>query len=87
MKKEREWMTAELRGRGATVVDSKSNFLLVSLPVDDEEVHASLLARGVATRRVGEVLGLTNCLRVTVGNREMNRKLVEAISETFSNEG
>ncbi len=85
VKRERELMTIELRKRGATVVDSKSNFLLVSLPADCKEAHASLLAKGVATRWVGRVLGLANCLRVTVGNREMNSRLVEAISETISN--
>lgn len=85
VKREREWMSAELRKRGATVVDSKSNFLLVSLPADGREAHASLLASGVATRWVGSVLGLANCLRVTIGNREMNVRLVEAISEIISN--
>ncbi len=84
VKRERYWLTGKLRAlSGVKVIDSQANFLLVSLPLDSEAAHSALLNKGVATREVGRVLELPNCLRITVGNRRMNLLLLEALSEAL----
>ena len=84
VKRERAWLTAALsKLTGVRVADSRANFLMVSLPVDSAEVHSKLGRRGVATRNIGDVLEMKNCLRVTVGTRRMNRMLLEALTEVL----
>jgi histidinol-phosphate aminotransferase len=84
VKRERAWLTSALsRIEGTCVADSQANFLLVSLPIDSAKVHSKLAQRGVATRNVGDVLEMKNCLRVTVGTRRMNRLFLEALMKVF----
>src|SRR5207247_10728507 len=74
VRNERVWLTRRLRAiPGIVVVDSEANFLMASLPVDSGEVHKRLLAAGVSTRKLGDVLDFPNCLRITVGTRRMNK--------------
>lgn len=87
VKEERSWLTSSLRNlRDVTVIDSHANFLMVSLPLDSRRVHAELLREGIATRNLGRVTGLSNCLRVTVGTRRMNRALLCKLGATLKNE-
>jgi len=80
VKAERGWLTMRLREiPDVTVVDSESNFVLASLPMKARMAHRRLLERGLATREVGSVLDLPNCLRITVGTRRMNKLLVASL--------
>jgi len=80
VRNERVWLTRRLRAiPGIVVVDSEANFLMASLPVDSGEVHKRLLAAGVSTRKLGDVLDFPNCLRITVGTRRMNKQLLEEL--------
>lgn len=80
LKRERAWLSGELsKLSGVRVADSKANFVLASMPVDSSSVHTELLRRGVATREIGDVLGMRNCLRITVGTRRMNDSLLRAL--------
>lgn len=80
IRSEREWLARKLRGiPGIVVPESQANFLLVALPVDSTNAQRALFARGIATRNVGRVLSLSNCLRVTVGTRSMNETLLERL--------
>jgi histidinol-phosphate aminotransferase len=82
VKRERGWLCSELTKLGGVrVADSKANFLLASMPVGSARAHAELLRRGIATREVGDVPGMRNCLRITVGTRSMNRLLLKALKE------
>jgi histidinol-phosphate aminotransferase len=86
LKREKSWMSQELaRFEGVRVVPSVTNFLLLSLTTDYERIHIELLRRGVATKRVGRVLGLSNCIRVTVGTREMNEVFLTVLGEVLRN--
>lgn len=80
LKRERNWLLQQLKQIvGVQVLNSQANFVLASLPTDAEKVHAELLNRGIATRNIGRVLNLFNCLRITVGTREMNSAFLDAL--------
>lgn len=84
LKQERAWLTRKLgQIEGVKVCPSQANFLLIELPVDCGKVHAALVERGFATKRVGPVLNLLNCIRVTVGTREMNEGFADALTEAI----
>jgi histidinol-phosphate aminotransferase len=88
VKKERSWLSGQLRELpGVRVAPSEANFLLVSVPVDSARVHSALLRRGVATREVGAVPGMSNCLRITVGTRAMNSRLLKTMREVVPSAG
>jgi len=80
VRNERVWLTCRLRAiPGTLVVDSEANFLMASLPLDSGEAQKRLLAAGVSTRNLGDILGFPNCLRITVGTRRMNLQLLEGL--------
>jgi len=85
VKKERTWLLQQLRKiNGVEAIDSQANFILTQLPTDVEKVHKQLLDRGIATKKIGHVLNLSNCIRVTVGTRKMNKLLLESLREVLS---
>lgn len=84
VKRERGWLSRELlKLRGVRVAESKANFVMVSVPTDSALAHSELQRRGVATRDVGDVPGMRNCLRITVGTRRMNALLLRALKEVL----
>jgi histidinol-phosphate aminotransferase len=70
--------------RGITALDSQSNFILANLPLNAGKAHKQLLERGIATKKIGQILDLPNCIRVTVGTHEMNSILLESLNEMLS---
>lgn len=86
VKKEREWLSKELRALGGVgVAESQANFILISVPIDSAKAHSELERRGIATRDVGNVPGMQNTLRVTVGTRRMNELLLTALKRVLQN--
>ncbi|MFN3384566.1 MAG: histidinol-phosphate transaminase [Archaeoglobaceae archaeon] len=74
---ERERMKKELEKLGLKVFPSYANFLLVKV---DEKAFDFLLNSGIVVRKVENFLGLEGShLRITVGKREENEALIEAI--------
>jgi histidinol-phosphate aminotransferase len=85
IKKERTWLLQQLRQiNGVEALDSQANFILTQLPTEVEKVHKQLLDRGIATKKIGQVLNLSNCIRVTVGTHEMNKLLLESLREVLT---
>jgi histidinol-phosphate aminotransferase len=84
------WITTEIRKTGLRVDDSAANFVLIHFPkqgangTDGEKsaqaADAFLMKNGVILRGV-ESYGLPNCLRMTVGTEEQNRKAVSLIRQ------
>ncbi|MEJ8569848.1 histidinol-phosphate transaminase [Microbaculum marinum] len=78
------WLSAELTAIGLQVTPSVGNFILIGFPdadgkrAADADVH--LQRRGVYLRRV-EAYGLPNCLRMTIGGKEVNRLVVDSLTE------
>lgn len=75
---ERVELSEKLRDRGLFVADSQTNFLLVDFGREAAPIESALLQRGVVSRpMVG--YGLPTCLRITVGTRDENRRLLRAL--------
>lgn len=80
LKAERDILIRKLREiRGVYAFNSETNFVLFKTDRPADKVHYELLSRGVIVKKLGEILKFSNCFRATVGLREMNNKLVEAL--------
>jgi histidinol-phosphate aminotransferase len=75
---ERAALTDALRERGWFVHPSQTNFLLVEFGDRTPAIEAGLLEQGVILRPMAGY-GLPDCLRITVGNRDENRRLLAAL--------
>lgn len=62
------------------VYASEANFLLVKFE-DSEGVFEYLMAHGLVVRNRSNLPHCKNCLRITVGNKEENKKLLKALND------
>lgn len=76
-------LTAALRARGLEVLPSQTNFLLVELGTHAARIEAALLERGIVLRPMGGY-GLPQWLRITVGTRDENARLLAALDEVLT---
>lgn len=78
------WLANEIAALGLKVTPSVGNFLLVHFPHDAgktaKDADAYLSSRGLILRRV-DAYGLPHALRLTVGDEEANRLVVEALRD------
>jgi histidinol-phosphate aminotransferase len=77
---ERAWLRRGFERRGDFVHPSQTNFLLVEFGPGTAKIEASLVAAGVILRPMGGY-GLGECLRITVGTRSENERLLTALDE------
>src|SRR5581483_4379981 len=75
---ERDWLAARLRERGFRVLPSQTNFVLIDFGRDAAPVEKSLFERGVIARPMGGY-GLGEFLRVSIGTRAENERLLDAL--------
>jgi len=75
---EREWLAEQLRAHGVRVLPSQTNFVLVDFARDAAPIERTLFARGVIARPMAGY-GLPECLRISVGSRAENERLLEAL--------
>ena len=84
IKSERDIMYDSLsKISGVDVYPSDANFLLVDVG-DSSYVFNELVKRDILVRKLDSSERLNNCLRITVGNPDENRALVNALSDIFS---
>lgn len=76
--REREWLRAQLAERGYRCLPSQTNFLLCALSRDAATLERHLFERGVIVRPMGGY-GLPRTLRISVGSRAENRRLLRAL--------
>ncbi len=60
------------------VYPSEANFLLVKIE-DARRVYETLINKGIVVRDRSSAPGCTDCLRITVGTKEQNDKLLETL--------
>lgn len=86
IKKERELLRRALeRIDGIRVYPSEANFLLVEFgDRDAHRVYEELLERGIVVRDLSQNAGTRNCLRITVGTPQQNRRLIKSLGEVLS---
>ena len=76
---ERAWLAAQLENRGLRVLPSQANFVLVDFARDAAAIEQALFGHGVIVRPVGGY-GLHEFLRISVGSRAENERLLEALA-------
>ena len=74
------YLLPNLRALGIEVPVSHANFVFAQLDRPAEPVHEQLLRRGVIARPVPNY-GFPNALRISVGLRAHNERLVKALKE------
>ncbi|MFC5714231.1 histidinol-phosphate transaminase [Thalassorhabdus alkalitolerans] len=74
--------TAFCKEEGLYYYPSQANFLLINTGISGDVVFDSMLKKGFILRS-GEALGFPNCVRITVGDQEQNRKCMKALKETI----
>jgi histidinol-phosphate aminotransferase len=81
------WLTSEIEKLGIGVTPSVGNFLLLHFPKTAgktaKDADAFLTVNGLVLRAVG-AYGLPDCLRLTIGSEEANRKVVATL-QAFMN--
>ena len=80
--KEREYMEDKL-GRFSfvdKVYPSDANFILTQVN-DAQQCYDHLLQQGIIVRNRSSVVKCDNCLRITIGTKEENIKLIEALTQ------
>jgi histidinol-phosphate aminotransferase len=75
---ERNWLGDALVRRGYRVLPSQTNFVMVDLGRDSAELERHLFERGVVVRPMGGY-GLPQTLRISVGSRAENQRLLDAL--------
>jgi histidinol-phosphate aminotransferase len=79
----RQWLAAELGKLGLEVWPSQANFIWVDLHRPCRPVFDALLRSGVIVR-TGDAFGAPSFLRITVGTREQNARLVETMRKVLT---
>ena len=76
-----KFFTSSLREMGLNVVPSDANFVMVVLSSAEQAAQFTreLLVQGIIVRPLAS-FGLPNCIRISTGTDEDNRRCVEAIS-------
>ncbi len=78
VREERRFLTAELTKRGLAVVTSQANFLLVKAGAETDGFLERLLRSGILVR-AGARVGFPGHLRITVGTRAQNERLLAVL--------
>ena len=83
--RERERLGAELAGiPGIKVYPSEANFFLIEVPVNPRALFDDLYEQGILIRDVSSYPMLSRCLRISVGTREENDRLISALRTSLA---
>lgn len=83
----RRQLEAELEGRGIRFWPSRANFVLMYLGERCKPFIADMRARGILVRDRSSDYGCQDCVRITLGIREHNQRLLSTLREVFSHMG
>ena len=74
---QRTWLFQKLKEIGLNVIPSEGNFLFIHFEdsILRDEIHHKLLSNGLSTKRMDQ-FGDANSLRITIGNKHSNEKLI-----------
>lgn len=83
-KEAREELAEDLNNlKGVKAFPSDANFILFNTPKKMEYVYSMLLERGIILRKIGDVPGHRECLRVTVAPPHLNLRFTSALEEVL----
>ena len=83
----RRELEAELSARGIRFWPSRANFVLFYLGENSQPFVSEMRARGILVRDRSNDYGCRDCVRITVGSREHNRRLLSALRAVFAELG
>jgi histidinol-phosphate aminotransferase len=78
---ERKHLAQGLSALGFQVFPSEANFILFRSPKDSADLVSRLADKDVLIRDFGKLRRLENCVRTTIGTRQMNDELLDKIGE------
>lgn len=79
----KQLLLAELPGMGIKAWPSAGNFVLADVGSSGQAVYERLLRKGIIVRPVAGY-GLPRCVRITVGTRPQNERLLEALPDCIT---
>ena len=79
-REERARMAGAFTARGHFVHPSQTNFLLIEFGTNTPMIESALLAEGIVPRPMAGY-GLPDCLRITIGERAENTRLLAALDQ------
>jgi len=79
----RDYIVRMMGEMGLTTIPSQSNCLMIDTGRPAREVFQGLLQLGVIVRS-GEVFGMDTYIRITVGTREQNERLVRSLRQVLA---
>jgi histidinol-phosphate aminotransferase len=77
------YLTHQLSGLGFEVIPSEANFVTFCGTADANALYQALLREGWIVRHLAS-FGMPNCIRVTVGKDDENRRFIEALNKVLS---
>jgi histidinol-phosphate aminotransferase len=80
---ERPFLSRGLSDLGLHVYPSEANYILFRSDLPSDLLTGKLSEKGVLVRDFGKVRRLENCIRTTIGTREMNTVLLERMREVL----
>ncbi|MEM2958771.1 MAG: aminotransferase class I/II-fold pyridoxal phosphate-dependent enzyme [Candidatus Jordarchaeaceae archaeon] len=90
VKKEREFLYNQLnKNKNLKAYPSQANFLLLRIikpHCTAKSLQNKLLSKGILVRDRSDLPLLNNCLRITLGPRKINQRLLDSIKEALSEE-
>lgn len=67
---------------GLDYMPTEANFIMVRVGLNSREVFRALMSKGVIIR-TGDIFGLSDYIRVTVGTMEQNERFIKALSDVL----
>ncbi|MGD1059895.1 MAG: histidinol-phosphate transaminase [Methanomassiliicoccales archaeon] len=83
VRKGRAQLERGLKALGLKVYPSEANFILFKVPVGSARLVKALEEKGVMIRDFGRLRLLEDCVRTTIGTREMNELLLDKLKEAL----
>lgn len=75
-----DFLSSEVSRMGCTSYQSHTNFFLIDVNGNADRIYQAMLSRGVIIRSMSSY-GFENCIRVTIGTEEENKRFVKSLAE------
>ncbi|MDN5347248.1 MAG: histidinol-phosphate aminotransferase [Clostridia bacterium] len=79
----KEFLYGAFSALGLKFVPTEANFIFVDVGRDSREIFQKLLRKGVIVR-TGDIFGYPNYLRITIGTRRQNERLIQSLKEILA---
>jgi histidinol-phosphate aminotransferase len=81
--REKAFLYGELSAMGLKFIPTEANFIFIDLGLDSRVVFQRMLERGIIVRP-GDIWGLPQFIRLTIGTREQNQRVARALRDILN---